>query len=220
VKVIAWIFTGNARLAHTGVGNVAIADPAVRGVMVSEARWLVNECGFDGIQWDYEICDNGDPHLLALLRETRAALPTGKLLSVATPVWSPLPGRLGWSEPYFTQIAALCDQITVMGYDTGMYLPRAYVWLTRQQVVHVTQAVARGNPRCRVLIGVPTYGKGLPSHHPWSENLRMALKGVQEGLADSRTDRSVFAGVAPFADYTTQPEEWETYRTLWLAGKR
>jgi hypothetical protein len=23
---------------------------------------------------------------------------------------------------------------------------------------------------------------------------------------------------APFADYTTQPEEWETYRALWLAG--
>jgi len=95
--------------------------------------------------------------------------------------------------------------------------PRASVWLTRQQVLRVTRAVARGNPRCRVLIGLPTYGKGPRSHHAGAENIRTALKGVREGLEDPRTKRSVFAGVAPFADYTTQPEEWETYRGLWLA---
>jgi len=36
----------------------------------------------------------------------------------------------------------------------------------------------------------------------------------------SRPDAATeaFAGVAPFANYTTQPEEWETYRALWLTG--
>jgi hypothetical protein len=29
--------------------------------------------------------------------------------------------------------------------------------------------------------------------------------------------RELFAGVAPFADYTTQQEGWETYRETWLA---
>lgn len=105
-----------------------------------------------------------------------------------------------------------------MCYDTGLYLPRAYVWLTRRQAIHVTRAVARGNPRCRVLLGLPTYARGGSSHHAPAENLWMALKGVREGLASPAADRTVFAGVAPFADYTTQPEEWETYRTLWLDG--
>jgi hypothetical protein len=216
VKVIAWVFAGNSRLAHTGVGDVDLSSEEVRQRMVEEARWLVTRCGFDGVQWDYEIVDDGDPYLLYLLRETRAALPPGKLLSVAAPIWSPFPGRLGWSEETFARVAALCDQICVMCYDTGLYLPRAYVWLTRQQAIHVTRAVARGNPRCRVLIGLPTYGRGGPSHHSPAENLRLALKGVREGLADARANGAVLAGVAPFADYTTQPEEWETYRVLWL----
>jgi hypothetical protein len=217
VKVIAWVYAGNARLAHTGVGDVDLANEQVRNAMVGEARWLVTECGFDGVQWDYEICEGGDPHFLRLMQETRAALPKGTLLSAAVPMWLPVPfGQWGWSEEYFAQVAATCDQLAVMAYDSGLYLPRAYVWLVRQQVVHVTQAVARGNPHCRVLIGVPTYGKGPPSHHAHSENIRLAVKGIREGLVDPRADRSVFAGVAPFAEYTTQPEEWKEYQELWL----
>jgi hypothetical protein len=85
VKVIAWIFAGNARLTSTGIGEVDLANPAVRKAMVGEARWLVNDSGFDGVQWDYEICDSGDPDFLRLLQETRVALPAGKLLSAAVP---------------------------------------------------------------------------------------------------------------------------------------
>jgi hypothetical protein len=134
------------------------------------------------------------------------------------PVWLLAPfQRWGWSENYFARVAAVCDQLAVMCYDTGIYLPRGYVWLVHQQAVHVTHAVARGNRRGRVLLGLPTYGRGGLSHHAYAENLRLALKGVREGLADPRAGRSVFAGVAPFADYTTQPEEWATYRVLWLA---
>lgn len=218
VRVIAWMFVGNERLTHTGVGGVDLADPAVRKAMVGEAAWLVKECGFDGVQWDYEICDNPNPHLLSLLRETRAALPVGKSLSAAVPMWLPAAlQRWGWSEEDFAHMAVPCDQLAVMCYDSAMYLPRAYVWLVRQQAIHVTRAVARGNPRCRLLLGVPTYARGGASHQAWAENIRMALKGVCEGLADARAETAVFAGVAPFADYTTQEEEWEAYRALWLS---
>jgi spore germination protein YaaH len=187
--------------------------------MVREAVWLVEECGFDGVQWDYEICRDGDPALVALLQETRDALPPDKIVSVTTGMWAPAPfRRWGWSEDYFARVAASCDQVAVMGYDSAIYLPRGYVWLIHQQCVRVTRAVARGNPYCRVLVGVPTYGKGGLSHHAYAENLRMGLKGVREGLSDPAAEPSVFAGVAPFADYTTQPEEWEIYRKLWLGG--
>lgn len=35
--------------------------------------------------------------------------------------------------------------------------PRAYAWLMSQQLVHVTRAIAAGNPACHVILGVPTY---------------------------------------------------------------
>src|SRR5207244_4052042 len=99
VKVVAWIFAGNRRLASTGIGDVDLANPTVRKAMVREARWLVSECGFDGVQWDYEICEDRDPDFLRLMRETRAALPARKLLSAAVPMWLPAPfQRWGWSE--------------------------------------------------------------------------------------------------------------------------
>jgi hypothetical protein len=220
VKVIAWVYAGNVHGAPE-LGEVDLANAAVRRRMVAEARWLVTECGFDGLQWDYEICEDGDADFLRLLRETRAALPQGKLLSAAVPIWLPAPfQQWGWSEAYFARVAAACDQMAVMCYDTAIYLPRGYVWLVHQQAIHVTRAVAQGDPHCRVLFGLPTYAKGGLSHHAYAENLRLALKGVREGLADPRANVSVFAGVAPFADYTTQPEEWATYRELWLEGAR
>jgi hypothetical protein len=218
VRAIAWIYAGNTGAG--GLPRVPLADPEVRRRMVEEARWLVDECGFDGIQWDYEICPDGDPSMLALLRETRAALP-GKWLSVATPLWAPRPfRRWTWSDAMFEQAAGTCDQIAVMGYDSGMYLPRGYVWLLRQQVVHVTRALAAANRRtggdCRMLVGVPTYARGGASHHAHAENLGMALLGVREGLADRRSKPETFNGIAPFADYTTQEDEWQLYRERWL----
>lgn len=162
----------------------------------------------------------GEPGYLQLLEETRAALSPGKLLSVATPIWYPSPiGRLGWSEDYYAQVAKRCDQIAVMVYDTGFWLPRSYALLAHQEVVHVTRAVAKGDSKCRVPLGIPTYGAGLPSHNPRAENIALALKGVREGVADLANDdsaRQVFAGAALFADYTTDESEWETYRRLWL----
>lgn len=215
VEAIAWIYAGNRR----GQGEVELANPEVRSKMVSEAVWLVDECGFDGVQWDYEVCEDGDADFLSLMRETRAALPEGKLLGAAVPVWTPAPfPRVGWgwSEDTFARLAGTCDQIAVMCYDTGQYLPRAYVSLVRQQAVHVTRAVARGDRRCRVLLGVPTYERGGISHHAHAEALRMALKGVREGMSAPGADPSVFAGAALFADYTTDGAEWETWSETWL----
>src|SRR5262249_38979096 len=135
---------------------------------------------------------------LALLRETRAALPAGCILSAAVPMWFPAPlGRCGWSDTYFGRVAASCDQLAVMCYDSGVYLPRAYAWLVSQQAVHVTRAVGISNPHCRVLLGLPTYGRGGLSHHAPAENLRVALVGVRAGLADPRADRAAFAGWRP-----------------------
>ena len=217
---IAWI------LAKTpGIGGpVDISRRSVREAMVEEGAWLVEECGFAGVQWDWEYAPGATDDLVALLRETRGALPEGAIVSIATPCWRTcrwLAG--GWSEADFERIAPECDEVCVMCYDTAMFLPRAYVWLTRRQMLRVPAAVARGNPECRVLIGLPTYGDrgSLSSHHAHAENVRMGLKGVREGLATARGRgpvTSTFAGPAIFANWTTDEAEWETWDELWLDG--
>jgi spore germination protein YaaH len=185
--------------------------------MAREAHWLTVTCGFDGIQWDYEICSDHDPNFLRLLRQTREAMPPGKLLSAATPLWLPEPfTHWGWSDSYYVQVARQCDQVAVMGYDSGVYLPRVYVLLMARQVERVTQDVGKAGPTCHVLIGVPTYRRGGRSHNSHTENIAFALRGVRQGLTAADTDRKAFAGVAIFADYTTQPDDWRTYRSLWL----
>jgi hypothetical protein len=211
IKAIAWVYAGNRR----GRGWVDLHDPMVRRAMVGEAVWLVTACGFDGVQWDYEICPDGDADFLSLIRETRAALPPGKTLSVATPIVFPF-FHLAWSEQYLGRVAALSDQVVVMCYDTVAYFPRAYVAITRDQVIAATRTAARANPRCRVLIGIPTYAAGTPSHNPRAENIANAFRGVRAGLADPRADLSSFAGVALFADYTTEKTDWRTYEKVWL----
>ena len=213
VKLLAWVYVGNS----AGRGAVDLSKPAVRKKLAAEAAWLVTACGFDGVQWDYEICPTGDTNFQALLKETHAALPPGSVLSVAVPLWLPGPlAHYGWTDADFVAEALLCDQMAVMCYDSGIYSPRGYVWLVHQQVVHVSAAVQRSAPKCRVLFGIPTYAAGGLSHHVPAENIGMGLIGVREGIADPKACPGVVAGVAPFADYTTQESEWKLYRRWWL----
>lgn len=219
-KLLSWVFVANQRTSLAP--PVDITDPSVRQQMVREAVWLVNECGFDGVQWDYEVCPSGDESLLALLDETREALPEDAILSACTPMWypSPFPRSYSWEESYFGEVARHCDQVCVMCYDSGIYLPRAYVWLVRQQAARATRAVANVGDDCQVVLGLPTYEAGGASHHPRAESLRLGIKGVREGMADPRAEQACFAGVALFADYTTSADEWDEYEQLWVRSAR
>jgi len=213
IRSLAWIYVGNER----GLTGVDLSSRSTRRAMIAEAKWLTEECGFDGVQWDYEICDDGDENLLLLLSETRAAVGKNKIISLATPMW--LPRGLeswGWSEEYFARTAKHCDEIVVMVYDSGLYFPRHYVWLMQQQAVRVPRAVRRGNPHCQVLLGVPTYEDGGVSHHVHAENLKMGIKGARRGLS---TQAINFSGLAIFADYTTDEKKWRIWRELWLEKK-
>ena len=73
VRLFAWVYIGGeGEKPYVDIGN-----PVIRQRIIQEAQWLLKDCGFDGIQWDYEVCHNNDQRLLALLKETRAALPAG-----------------------------------------------------------------------------------------------------------------------------------------------
>lgn len=210
VKPLAWVYLGSAPTT----GPVNLATASVRQKLVSEALWLVNECGFDGVQWDYEFCPNGDTGFLKLLEETKKALPEGKMLSCDTPMW--YPGILwGWSDDYFSEVAKLADQLVVMCYDSWLPLPRAYAWLVSQQVVHLSKD-ASVNPSCSVLFGIPTYEDATAAHSRYSENLTNALRGIIAGLQEPQVNKQQVDGIALFADYTTDQYEWLDYQHYWL----
>jgi hypothetical protein len=198
---LAWIYMGHGKL-----GDVDISKPEVRENIAIQAAWLVKECKFQGVQLDYEVCPDGDRNFLDLLERTRVALPEHAVLSVASPSWDPL--GVGWTESYFSEVARRCDQIAVMGYDTGATFPRLYCWLMEQQVERVTAACGD----TAVLLGLPTYDEGGASHNPQAEQLKIGLWGVRKGSARASAK---LAGVALFADYTTDREEWKVFHDLW-----
>lgn len=202
VKRIAWIYAGN----RTADGLVDWNRPEIRRQMVAEAKWLVETCGFDGVQWDCEIAPRSDAGIFALLLESRAAFGTDVFIGFAAPMWLPTLG-IGWDDASFASIAKVCDQIAVMAYDTGAYFPRAYASLVAAQRDRISRAIS--GTRCRLIIGLPTYGPGLPSHNTRAENLEIALRGVRQASEP-------IEGVALFADYTTDDREWATYRREWL----
>lgn len=216
-KVIAWVYVGTV----PEYGGVDLSKPLVREQIVKEVEWLIDDCGFDGVQLDYEFCFNGDTGFLKLLDATRQVVPADKVLSVATPMWYPLNGLWGWDTPYFKEVAQRCDQICIMGYDSYFYLPRAYVWLVRENVIQVSEAVEQAaGGRCSVLLGIPTFEDGTIGHSNHAETLPLSLKAVRDGYFSSRSRKAVLRGVCVFAEYTTTPDEWSTYERLWSRFQR
>ncbi len=209
-KNIAWVYVGTA----TEYGGVDLSQAKVRKKMVEEADWLVQECGFDGVQWDYEFANNQNPYLLTLLEETRSQFSEKQIISAATPMW--YPGTLwGWDDDYFKKICQRCDQIAVMCYDSFFYYPRAYSWLLGEQCQHLLSDAALANDSCKVVLGVPSYEKGTLGHLTFTENLRVALPAISKSVAISKHKDS-FAGVAIFAEYTTDKDDWDDYFKLWM----
>jgi len=205
---IAWLYVGN----EAGSGSVDLSTPGTKEALVQTAIRLIEEGGFEGIQWDYEICPDGDEDFLELLRLAREALPVGTFISVCAPTnygW-PLRG-FGWSEEYFHEVAALSDQIAMMIYDTGMVLPRLYAGHVARQTA--TLKTATEGTACKVLFGLATYGQGFRSHNPRAENLRIGIRALRSGLESCHSEN--FEGISIFADYTTDEEEWQQYLKNW-----
>lgn len=206
VKVIAWVGAVNIL---TG-GEVDLSKPAVREHMAAAAEQLTEAIGFDGIQWDFELAFDGDQHYLELIRATRAKIPTDSNLGADA--------HFFWSAGYIKQLSAEVDQLPVMAYDTVSFFPQNYIGTMKDVVINFSKAAAEANPKCKVMIGVPTYEEFSYAHF-YCETLNIALMGVKEGLAAPACKRESIAGIAPYAEYTTDAAEWKLYDHYWLGLK-
>lgn len=218
LRLIAWVGVVNKARGH---GLVDIARPEVRANIAAFARELTTDLGFDGVQLNVEPLSNGDESYLRLLEETRAAMETGKVLSIAGHKWAPdfvpFPGSYSsyWKTDYYRKVGSLVDQVAVMTYDS--YSPHrvAYRLFVREQMNGVLRALK--GTGAEVLVGLPTYEEPRANHNPEAENIEAGLAGVIDGLARlSPKDREPFAGVAIYAHWVTDEHEWETYQRLWL----
>ena len=202
------------------IGGVSDADitpqiPARRARFIASAVALLHKHPrLAGVHLNIEPWPSGDTKMLDFLDDLRAALPQGKMLSVAA---YPPPSRLHpfpevhWDENYFKQVAARCDQMAVMSYDTALRDPKMFEWLVARWDADVLRWTAPDGPQ--ILIGVPTYDDaGSGYHHPSAENLTTGLRALHRALSRFDTLPPNYQGAAIYCEWETDAAEWQVWR--------
>lgn len=219
--LLAWIGIPVQNLRPFGPdGWVDLQDPQQRSRIVQFATDIIETAQFDGIHFDVEHVDDGDPGYLALLEETKRAIGPQHRLSVATNSWLPtwlnrLPvlGGYKWSNNYIRMVAERVDQIAVMAYDSSMPTDWLYrLWL-REQVYGLGNSLADSG--VELLIGVSISRESTSTHRPPAENLRSGLSGVCAGFAASSDARRSVSGLAVYASWEADEVDWEMWQS-WL----
>jgi len=217
LRVLPWI--GGLRIGYRRhrEGTINLADLGQRQRIVAEVRGLVDE-GFDGVHLNIEPIDDGNDDFLALLRALRPALGPGRLLSLSAtrpgPFGIPIAPNFVWSPEYYARVASEADQLVIMAYDTAIPTPPLYrrylAWATSQ----VTGALVSSGSDTRVLMGVPTYEDHGFMHRAGVETLDNALQGIVAGLRGLGAG-GTFEGVALYAEWTTDADDWAVYERRW-----
>jgi hypothetical protein len=216
IKVLPWV--GGLRVGYRRqrVGMVDLADLGQRQSIVAECRGLIDE-GFDGIHVNVEPVDDGNVEFLALLRALRTAIGPDRVLSLSAirpgPVRLPFAPNFLWTRDYYARVGEVADQIVVMAYDTALPTPSSY----RRYLSYVARSATTGlapSSRARVLVGIPTYDATGLMHRGEVETPENALAGLVDGLRGLGAG-GTFEGVALYAEWTTDEQEWATYERLW-----
>ncbi len=187
-----------------------------RAAIASFSGQIVENWGFDGIHLDAEPIRTGDPTFINTLQAIREGIPVQSVLSIATPALqvtravtaSPYPSSpYHWTPEYFRLAASYSDQMVVMAYDSGLFLPADYRnWMAYQVE---TAAAALDNDESQLLIGVPVSEEWTSSHLIHTEYLANALYGIQTALAESAVARRNIAGIAVYPYWEIDEREWD-----------
>lgn len=212
MRVLPWI--GGAR-----DGTAHVEDAAWRRAFVASAVALLEaHPRLAGVHVNIEPWPDGDATGLALLDELRAAMPPGRVLSVAAypppTIWHRFPD-VHWSASYFAEVTRRCDQVAVMMYDTALRQEKTYQWL----VARWTREVLASSAGADVLIGVPSYDDADSGWHvPRVESLENALLGLHAGIGWVDPLPARYQGVALYCEWETSDAEWRQWR-LGLLGE-
>jgi len=216
--------SGAACLAWLGglTGTIDLADPLWRAGFLETCEGMV-ALGFDGIHLNFEPLHNHHDGYIELLAALRAQLGPDVLISHATHRSAPLGlslvflDRHFWSGSFYRRAMAHADQTVLMGYDTGLGTTESYLAF----IGHQTRLLVRwasAFPGHQVLIGIPSYEEGGPASDPLVENIANGALAVRRGLEREGTGNGAFAGVAVYANWVTDEQDWADFRRYWMEG--
>ena len=198
--------------------QVRVDDAKWRSKFISSVTNLISEHPrFAGVHINIEPMSSGEPGFLRLEEELRAALPKGKIISIAaypppTFLQRDNDDEMHWTEDYFRQVSQRADQMAVMMYDTGLQKPKFYQYLMSQW----TREVLRWGESSEVLLGLPAYeDKGVEYHNPDVENLENALMGIHGGLSHT-SSLANYQGVAIYSEWEMNDGKWQYFQNHFL----
>ena len=216
MKVLPWLGGVREGVRRMRPGTIDLADLSQRQQIVAECRGLIDE-GFDGIHLNVEPLDDGNVDFLALLQALRNAVGPDKILSISAirpaPATLPMTRNFVWTADYYRRLAAAVDQIVIMVYDTALPTAPLYRRYVAYASRFMTATLGEGT-HARVLLGVPTYDPRGIMHRADVETLENALLGVVSGLR-GKPEGGTFEGIAIYAEWTTDAEEWDAYERIW-----
>jgi hypothetical protein len=207
----------------------SLDQPPVQTIVADLSQRIVGEFGFDGVFLNVDPVTNGDPGYLALLRRVRGAIGLDTPMGAAVPPdWTPVdaeiplppqiaPGTV-WDDTYKQSVALLVDHMTVRTYNTGFASAVDYSEWVAYQVEAFTEAVAELGVTTTLYFGLPTYDASPPLHDPAAENVESAAAGIRRGLNALEENADFVGGVAVYAEWTTDDDEWEAFRRAWLGN--
>lgn len=221
IHLQAWI----GQVEKRGGGVIDISRTDIRDSIIRTAEIFL-QLGFDGIHYNIEPIFSGDENIIDLLKKTHAITKAnGKILSIASDEIEPFPfsekiirifaRRAGfWDKAYYLQVAENVDQIAVMMYDTAIPFAWLYAYIVKWQVEKITTLL---DGKVLLFFGVPTYEEDRWSFHASAENMFSGIRGISMGIGE--IPQSVLEdkfGVAIYSEWTTDEEEWKTYKAEWL----
>ncbi len=187
-----------------------------------QAIGRLHGCGVRGVHLNIEPIRDGDEDYVALLRLLRRQFDGEFFLSHATRRVSPwgnecrLTAGEFWSREFYRATMAQSDQGVLMGYNTTLQTPKLYGAYLRHQTEQLL-AWATDMPQHHVVIGIPAYDKHTYLFNSFAENVPVAVRAVRAALEN--TDgmvRTSFEGIAVYADWHMDADEWHQIQTHWL----
>jgi len=104
-------------------------------------------------------------------------------------------------------VAENSDQIAIMAYDSGLFLPSDYrLWMAYQVK---TSAESLAGLKTQLYIGIPASEEWTLSHNITVEYLANALYGVRLGISQTQA-YSTITGVAIYPHWEISSNEWSS----------
>ncbi len=215
ITLLAWIGVPINITTPTGQSiNNRLSDTHIQDIIADFSQQVVEEFGFDGIHLNAEPVSDGNPAFIETLKTIRSQLLPDAILSVTgLPLHPTEPVTIvqypkteyRWSEDYLKVVAENSDQIAIMAYDSGLFLPSDYrTWMAYQVR---TSAAILAPFDTQLFIGVPTSEEWTLSHNLTTEYLTNALYGVRLGISQSQ-DFEAVTSIAVYPYWEVDSNEW------------